>query len=306
MKDKLDDEIKLAGLESLVPEELEKHLVLNSNRLRTFEDARLEGMTYVEAKFRLRIRDSKPSDTGARGHSDPMDVDAVNSLSSGKGKGSRVRVMGVLSAVEKIFNEAETHAKAQASNRMAKAKQSKSWSKSEPSFSGKGKSKENKGKSKGKSKGTNQGAKGLHKGKTSKAGLSGLENSKSVASSDIQESAQTCTTDTSWNDGWNVDEWNDGWSFDAWNDDWSSVGCHEGWEQTYDTSASSFSLGGLDVSATSSPKRFECVKMNLDTGAAVNTFPLNLGPEGAGDGRFFRTASGEWIPDGGAWQFSRI
>ena len=42
LKDKLDDEIKLAGLESLVPDELEKHLILNSNRLRTFEDARLE------------------------------------------------------------------------------------------------------------------------------------------------------------------------------------------------------------------------------------------------------------------------
>ena len=52
-----------------------------------------------------------------------------------------------------------------------------------------------------------------------------------------------------------------------------------------------------------SPKRFEWVKMNLDTGAAVNTFPLNFCPEGAGDGRFYRTASGEWIPDGGAWQF---
>ena len=34
LKDKLDDEIKLAGLESLVPEELEKHLIFNSNRLR--------------------------------------------------------------------------------------------------------------------------------------------------------------------------------------------------------------------------------------------------------------------------------
>ena len=31
-----------------------------------------------------------------------------------------------------------------------------------------------------------------------------------------------------------------------------------------------------------SPKRFECVKMILDTGA-VNTFPLKFGPEGAGD-----------------------
>ena len=54
------------GLESLVPEELEKHLILNSNGLRTFEDARLEVVTYVEAKFGLRIRDSKPSDTGTR------------------------------------------------------------------------------------------------------------------------------------------------------------------------------------------------------------------------------------------------
>ena len=54
MKDKLDDEIKLAGLESLEPDKLEKHLILNSNRLRTFEDARLEVVAYVEAKFGLK------------------------------------------------------------------------------------------------------------------------------------------------------------------------------------------------------------------------------------------------------------
>ena len=42
--------------------------------------------------------------------------------------------------------------------------------------------------------------------------------------------------------------------------------------------------------------------MNLDIGAAVNTFPLNFVPLGAGDGRFYRTASGEWTLDGGAWQ----
>ena len=47
-----------------------------------------------------------------------------------------------------------------------------------------------------------------------------------------------------------------------------------------------FHLGSLDVSATSSPKRFEWVKMNLCRGAAVNTFPLNFGPERSGDGRF--------------------
>ena len=92
------EKIKLAGLEVLVPEELEKHLILNSNRLRTFEDARLEIVTYVEAKFGLRIRDSKPSDTGLREHSDPLDVGAVNSLSlsrQAKENGHQVRAMGV-------------------------------------------------------------------------------------------------------------------------------------------------------------------------------------------------------------------
>ena len=39
LKGKMDDEIKLAGLEALVPEELGKLLISHSNRLRTFEDA---------------------------------------------------------------------------------------------------------------------------------------------------------------------------------------------------------------------------------------------------------------------------
>ena len=56
-----------------------------------------------------------------------------------------------------------------------------------------------------------------------------------------------------------------------------------------DNSASALSLGSFR------PKRFEWAKMNLDTGAAVN-----FGSDGAGDGRFHRTASGECIPDGGA------
>ena len=62
LKDNLDDEVQLVGLEALVSEELE---MFNSNRLRTFEDARLEIVTYVEAKFGLEIRDPKPSGTGA-------------------------------------------------------------------------------------------------------------------------------------------------------------------------------------------------------------------------------------------------
>ena len=79
-------------------------------------------MTYVEAKFGLTIRDSKPSDTVSRGQLDPMDVDAVNFLSSGKGKwSSGAHETVVSSAVEHIFTETAMHAKAAASNHLAKA-----------------------------------------------------------------------------------------------------------------------------------------------------------------------------------------
>ena len=94
-------------------------MTLNSNRLRTFEDARLETVTNVEAKFGLRIRDSKPSDSGFRERSDPIDVGAVSSLSSGKGH--QIRAMGVSSAVQHIFNENAMQARTLASKRLAKA-----------------------------------------------------------------------------------------------------------------------------------------------------------------------------------------
>ena len=73
--------------------------------------------------------------------------------------------------------------------------------------------------SKGQSKGS-KGAEGSCKGKTSKTGMSGRENMKSVTSSGTLESVQmghVCATDTSWS----LDEWNDGWSLDEWNDEGS-------------------------------------------------------------------------------------
>ena len=103
LKDKLEDEIKFAGLEALVPEELEKHLILNSTRLRTFEDACLEVVTYVEAKFGSSIRDSTPSDTVTRGPPDPMDLDAVNSLSSQKRNSASSQRDGCLKCSETLF-----------------------------------------------------------------------------------------------------------------------------------------------------------------------------------------------------------
>ena len=139
--------------------------------MRTFEDARLEVVTYVEAKFGLRVRDAEPGDTGSRGRSDPIDVDAVNSPSSSKGKGSS-------SPRDSCFLVR--------GHFQRDCKLSKSWSKSE----GKGNSRENQGKTEGTSKGV-KGAKGSNKGKSSITRLSGLEHPRSETNTEIQESAQT-------------------------------------------------------------------------------------------------------------------
>ena len=65
-----EKKIKLARLEPLVPEKLEKHLIFNSNQVRTFDDAPLEVVTHVVTKSNLGIRDCTTKD---------MDLDAVNS-----------------------------------------------------------------------------------------------------------------------------------------------------------------------------------------------------------------------------------
>ena len=124
-------------------EELEKHLILNSNRLRFFEDARAScDVRDGEVCFSI-ILDSEPGDTGSRGHSDPMDVHAVKSL-----KGSSSPRDGCGGA----------HFQRDCNDRLAKANRA-----SHDPREGKGRSEENKGKSKGQFKETRD-AEGSHKG----------------------------------------------------------------------------------------------------------------------------------------------
>ena len=129
LKDKVGDEIKLAGLEALVPEELEKHLILNSIRLRTVEGCAAGNRDISGGEVWLRIRNSKPSDTGSRGHCDPIDVAVVNSLSLSllaKEKGSLSPRDSRFKCREHIFIETAMHAKATASNHKAKANRASS------------------------------------------------------------------------------------------------------------------------------------------------------------------------------------
>ena len=130
-------------MEALVAEELVKHVTLNSNRLRTCEDALLEIVTLVEAKFGLRIRDLKPSEAGIRGHCDPMDVDAINSLASGKGKGkvpSSPRD-GCFQGRWKSFSERLQYSR----HSTQRHRPERQTGQVMPKSAGKGKSKENKG-----------------------------------------------------------------------------------------------------------------------------------------------------------------
>ena len=95
MKGKMNDEIKPACLEALVPEELENQLIFNSNHLGTLEDARCEVVTYMEEMFDLRISDFTPSEAVFCERSDATDVEVVSSLLSGKGKWSSDSLVGV-------------------------------------------------------------------------------------------------------------------------------------------------------------------------------------------------------------------
>ena len=83
---------------------------------------------------------------------------------------------------------------------------------------------------------------------------------------------QVCITERSW-----IQEER---SVDEWNGDWRCVGWHEDCERMCCTSVRSFSL--------ESSKR---VNANLDTGAAVNTFPASFDREELGDRSFH-----DWIP----------
>ena len=166
-----------------------------------------------------------PSDTGSRGHSDPMDVDAVNYLSSGKEKSHRVRVFS--SAVEQIFNETAMHARAQASDRLVNAirgNQSKSqesaqtcptdnsWFHDVSQESAQTCPTDNSWFHDGSQESAQTcptDNSWFHDGSLESAQTCPTDNSWFHDGS--QESAQTCPTENSWfHDGWGQDEWNDG------------------------------------------------------------------------------------------------
>jgi hypothetical protein len=85
----LSEDIKMASLESLVPDELERHLQLNATRLPDYDAAREEVRMYVEARAGLKLKERAVTEKikkGGKADPDPnaMDVDSI--VKGGKGK----------------------------------------------------------------------------------------------------------------------------------------------------------------------------------------------------------------------------
>jgi hypothetical protein len=86
----LAEDIKINVIERLVPAELERHLVLNRDRFKTFEPMLSEIQSYVEHATgnKIKVVNSQPYDAHGRGD-DPMDVGSFGKDAKGKGKGKK-------------------------------------------------------------------------------------------------------------------------------------------------------------------------------------------------------------------------
>ncbi|CAL1141278.1 unnamed protein product [Cladocopium goreaui] len=86
----LAEDIKINVIERLVPAELERHLVLNRDRFKTFESMLSEIQSYVEHATgnKIKVVNSQRYDAHGRGD-DPMDVGSFGKDAKGKGKGKK-------------------------------------------------------------------------------------------------------------------------------------------------------------------------------------------------------------------------
>ena len=87
----LSDDIKSASLELLVPNDLEKHLILNKNRLTTYELMKQEIELVVESSIGSKGSVTRPGQASSSSGPQPMDVDSITqwiaSLVKGQAKG---------------------------------------------------------------------------------------------------------------------------------------------------------------------------------------------------------------------------
>ena len=72
---------------AMVPEDIERHLLMNDARLSTYELARAEVVNFLESQHGLKLRDVRIQRETRAANSDAMDVDSFQHKGKSKGKG---------------------------------------------------------------------------------------------------------------------------------------------------------------------------------------------------------------------------
>ena len=80
----LVQDMRMAALEALIPEDLEKHVQLNRSRLKNYDELRREVILYAEARCGSKTFIQSPSQPSTL-HNDPMDVGVWGVWGGGKG-----------------------------------------------------------------------------------------------------------------------------------------------------------------------------------------------------------------------------
>ena len=225
----ISDEIKMAALEAMLPQELESHVQLNQARFATFDDLMDEITRFVEHKtgrsLKLVSAASSLANQGALG--DPMDVSSVGYKGAGA-KGKTTKFLGACHHCGKTGHKAaDCWAKSKGPG--AKGTSSK----------GPGNNNQYKGKSKG-AKGGSKGSKGKgQKGKGFKGKGSGNKGKgKGINNVEPEEEAQNDANEGQWEQEWTE---NDGWETE-----WAQEG---EWKES-----NGLLLGGLEVEEPETPK----------------------------------------------------
>ena len=308
---KIADDTLMAAFESLVPEDLENHLVLNCKRISTYQLQKEEVQQILDCRIGGKIKEFRIKEDGKGGRDG--DVNAFSqsydwkgkAKGKGKGKGSCF----VCGAPGHYARDCPSKGKGgKSSTPTYKGKDGK--------YGGKGYGDKTGGKWKGESSGKGKqswphqpkgypkaGKKSQSKGKAKDKGFASLGDEWNSPENDWQ----------SWQDdaGWN--SWSDsgGWQQGA---DAQSAAVMQDGTKT-EQNVFSLDVGAFDKSSrapvSQETEALKCVnsfvdepeswlKINYDTGAAVSGFPEEYAPSGsAGNGDQYTTATGELVQDRG-------
>ena len=273
-REKVSEDIRMAAIEMLVPTDLENHLVLNKHRLRTFEDVYAEVTSILEARTGVKIKE--PSIKTAGGGAADMEVDSFSKGKGDKGGKGKGKGKGKKGQEEKPSKGAPTQKFEGYCDNCGKwgHKKATCWKPAAPGGKGAGKG--------------DKGGKGKGKGKKGKA--AGSLDDESAADWTKEPEAEHASLDISAVDVHLAASGPPGGRKDV---DLALLYCDDLALLLADAEEPRRELAPLSQE--------EWIQFNLDSGAAVSAFPKHLAPPGLiGNGRNYKTASGEFIPDEGS------